>query len=384
MKIMILGGDGYLGWPTSMSFALNNHKVLIIDNLSKRKLEKRLGIKPLIPIAALDRRILTFKLITGKTMDFALGSVNDYRFISSVLKKFKPEAIIHFGEQPSAPYSMINVDSAVETQQNNVLGTLKLLFAIRDNCPSAHLIKLGTMGEYGTPNIPIEEGFITVRHRGRVARLPFPKQAGSFYHLSKVHDSNNIMFACKTWGLSSTDLNQGVVYGTDTPETVLHKDLETSFHYDDVFGTVLNRFCVEAVLNSPLTLYGKGLQKRSFLHITDTIRCIAITAANPPKKGEYRVFNQYSEVFTLEDLAKTVQHCAGKVRLKPDIIHIDNPRSESEDHFYQPINSLLKSLGFRPKKLTETLICSILQKIIIYKDNINKRKILPRILWRTS
>lgn len=381
MKLLILGGDGYLGWPTAMHFALKDYDVSIVDNYSKRRMELLIGVQPLLSIATLDQRTKTFYRVTEKKIQYFIGSVNNYNFISMILKKIKPQVVIHFAEQPSAPYSMIDIERAKQTMENNVLGTLTLLFALHNHCPDTHLVKLGTMGEYGTPNIAIEEGFINIHHKGRTDKLPFPKQAGSFYHLSKVHDSHNIMFACKIWGLQSTDLNQGIVYGIDTQETNLHQDLNTSFHYDDIFGTVLNRFCLQAALQIPLTLYGKGHQKRSFININDAIKCIEIAVTNPPKKGEYRVFNQFAEVFSLTHLAILIINQAKKLGLKSKIAYIDNPRIEKEFHYYNPSNSILRTLGYQPQSLSGYVLFDMIKKIFKHKSHIDQTRILPRVFW---
>lgn len=266
MRILILGGDGYLGWPTAMFFSSKGHEVTVLDDFSKRKIELEEGIEPLEHVPTLQKRINIWKKITKNNINLKVGSLTNHRLVYNLFEEFKPDTIIHYAEQPSAPYSMQGRGQAVYTQYNNVIGNLNVLFAMKRHCPNAHLVKLGTMGEYGTPNIDIEEGYITIEHKGRSDILPFPKQPFSFYHLSKVHDSNNIVFACKVWGLRATDLNQGVVYGIDTDETVINSELRTSFHYDGVFGTVLNRFAVQAVSGFPLTIYGKGSQTRGFLN----------------------------------------------------------------------------------------------------------------------
>ena len=242
--------------------------------------------------------------LTGQTIELYLGDLCDYPFLSESLRKFQPESIVHFGEQRSAPFSMIDRERAVLTQVNNVVGTLNLLYAMRDDFPECHLVKLGTMGEYGTPNIDIEEGYITIEHNGRTDTLPYPKQPGSFYHLSKVHDSHNIHFACRIWGLRATDLNQGVVYGVRTQETAMDEVLINRLDYDGVFGTALNRFCIQAAIGHPLTVYGKGGQTRGFLDIRDTVRCIELAVNNPAASGEFRVFNQFTEQFSVGELAE--------------------------------------------------------------------------------
>jgi UDP-sulfoquinovose synthase len=281
MRVLILGGDGYLGWPTAMRFSARGHEVSIVDNFSRRRWHTELSTDSLTPIASLAERIEAWREASGNEIHPYVGSIEDFSFLDSVIAETLPETIVHYGEQPSAPYSMKSRATAVETQYTNVIGTLNLLFAIRDRVPDCHLVKLGTMGEYGTPNIDIEEGFIEIEHNGRKDTLPFPKLPGSLYHLSKVHDSHNIHFACRIWGLRATDLNQGVVYGIETEESAGDERLVTRFDYDEYFGTVLNRFCVQAVIGHPLTVYGEGGQTRGFLNIRDTLQCVELAVANP-------------------------------------------------------------------------------------------------------
>jgi len=297
VRILVLGGDGYLGWPTAMYLSKRGHAVGVVDNFAKRRWEMELNVEPLIPIRTLHDRVKAWEEVTGRRIELFVGDLRNYAVVESALETFRPDALVHYGEQPSAPYSMIDHNRAVFTQMNNVAGTLNVLWSMKKVVPECRLVKLGTMGEYGTPNIDIEEGFIEIDHRGRRDVLPFPKQAGSFYHLSKVHDSHNIMFACRVWKLASTDLNQGVVYGITTDETGLDERLETSFHYDEAFGTALNRFCVQAVAGIPLTVYGRGGQRRGFLNIRDTIQCVELAILNPARCGEYRVFNQFTKRF---------------------------------------------------------------------------------------
>ncbi len=383
MRVLILGADGYLGWPTAMHFAARGDEVAVLDNMAKRVWEAEVGAQPLWAIPTLQRRLQLWKEKTGKPMKLYVGDIaENHRFVYHVFEQFRPEAIIHYAEQPSAPYSMISRESAVSTQRNNVLGTLNVLFAMKKYVPDAHLIKLGTMGEYGTPNIDIEEGYITIEHNGRSDRLPFPKMAGSFYHWSKVHDSGNIMFAAKIWDLRATDLNQGVVYGIDTPETLLHPDLRTSFHYDGVFGTALNRFCVQAVAGIPLTLYGTGGQKRGFLNINDTLQCVAIAADNPAERGEFRVFNQFTEVFTVAELAERVVSAAGAVGIQATTRRLENPRIEKEDHYYNPKNDALLKLGLKPRLLSQELVDSMLKRIREAQAQVDLDTILPAVQWK--
>jgi UDP-sulfoquinovose synthase len=382
MKILVLGGDGYLGWPTAMYFSQQGHDVMAVDNFVKRRIEIEEGIEPLEPLLTLHRRIALWEATTGRKIKLAVGDLLNHRMVYDLLEHFTPDAIIHYAEQPSAPYSMESRDKAVFTQHNNVIGTLNLLFAMKRHCPNAHLIKLGTMGEYGTPNIDIEEGYITITHNGRVDTLPFPKQPGSFYHLSKVHDSANILFACRTWGLRATDLNQGVVYGIETDETKLKPGLHTAFHYDAVFGTVLNRFCVQAVAGAPLTVYGSGGQTRGFLNIRDTIQCVDLATQNPADIGECRVYNQLTEVFSVLELAKLVETAGKKLGIEVRIDHIANPRVEKEEHYYNPKHTKLIDLGLKPHLLSDVLVEQMIGHIQKVRDQINLSTFKPTIKWR--
>ena len=381
MKVLVLGGDGYLGWPTAMYLSRHGYRVGVLDNFAKRQWEKELGVESLIPIRSLHDRVRVWRALTGQEIDLFIGDLTHYPFVLDVFERFQPEAVVHFAEQPSAPYSMMDRDHAVFTQVNNIVGTLNVLFAIREVVPLCHLVKLGTMGEYGTPNIDIEEGFIEIHHNGRSDVLPFPKQPGSFYHLSKVHDSHNILFACRTWGLRATDLNQGVVYGIETEETALSEDLATNFHYDDVFGTVLNRFCVQAVVGVPLTVYGRGGQTRGFLNIRDTLQCIRLSLEHPPAPGEYRVFNQFTEQFSVLQLAQLVQQQARVLGFEVAIQHMENPRVEKEEHYYNAKHTRLLDLGLQPHYLSDELIRSMLLTIHRYRDRVNRDLILPRVRW---
>ena len=310
MRILILGGDGYLGWPTAMRFSARGHEVFIVDNFSRRRWHHEHSTDSLTPIASLGERIEAWREVTGRNIQAMIGNIDDGEFLDQVVADVLPEAVVHYGEQPSAPYSMISRRHAVNTQQTNVIGTLNLLFSLRDRVPDCHLVKLGTMGEYGTPNIDIEEGFIEIEHKGRKDTLPYPKLPGSIYHLSKVHDSHNIHFATRVWGLRATDLNQGVVYGIETDESVLDERLCTRFDYDEIFGTALNRFCVQAVIGHPLTVYGKGGQTRGYLNIRDTLQCVELAVTNPARRGEFRVFNQFTEQFTIMELAELAKRSA--------------------------------------------------------------------------
>jgi UDP-sulfoquinovose synthase len=382
MRVLILGGDGYLGWPTAMRFSARGHEVTVVDNFSRRRWHKEHGTGSLTPIRSLEERIKAWSEISGNEIVSHAGDLVDGDFVERVLADMKPEAVIHYGEQPSAPYSMASRENAVETQYKNVIGTLNLLFAMRDHVPDCHLVKLGTMGEYGTPNIDIEEGFIEIEHKGRKDTLPFPKMPGSLYHLSKVHDSHNIHFACRIWGLRSTDLNQGVVYGIATDETEQDERLCTRFDYDEWFGTVLNRFCVQAVVGHPLTVYGKGGQTRGFLNIRDTLQCVELAVDNAPGAGEYRVFNQFTEGFSVSDLAELVRRSAGEVGLEVEIDHVDNPRVEAEEHYYNPTHTKLLDLGLEPSYLGDELVRSMLKTIERHRDRVIDSAIDPQTRWK--
>ena len=384
MRVLILGGDGYLGWPTAMRFSGKGHEVAVVDNFARRRWVEEMGGDSLTPIVSLDERIEAWREVSGKRITSYVGDLAEDTLAADVVVDFQPDTIIHYGEQPSAPWSMRSVDHAVTTQQNNVVGSLKLLWAMRDHAPNAHLIKLGTMGEYGTPNIDIEEGFIEITHNGRTDVLPFPKMPGSLYHLSKVHDSHNIHFACRVWGLRATDLNQGVVYGIETPEAKLDERLLTRFDYDEAFGTALNRFCVQAVVGRPLTVYGVGGQTRGFLNIVDTLQCVELTADNPAGVGEYRVFNQFTETFTVAELAEKVRQAGAEVGIPVMIDRLQNPRFELEEHYYNPVHTKLPSLGLEPTLLTENLIESTLGVIQRYRDRVISDVIAPSTQWRPA
>lgn len=382
MKVLVIGGDGYCGWATALYLSNRGYEVGILDSMVRRHWDLELGVDTLTPIATIQHRIQRWQDLTGKKIDLFVGDITNYDFLSKTLHQFEPEAIVHFGEQRSAPFSMIDREHAVLTQVNNVVGTLNILYAMRDSFPDCHLVKLGTMGEYGTPNIDIEEGYITIEHNGRKDTLPYPKQPGSMYHLSKVHDSHNIHFACKIWGLRATDLNQGVVYGVLTEETGMDEMLINRLDYDGVFGTALNRFCIQAAIGHPLTVYGKGGQTRGFLDIRDTVRCVELAIANPANSGEFRVFNQFTELFSVGDLAVMVQKAGNALGLKVEVNNLDNPRIEREEHYFNAKNTNLLSLGLQPHFLSEALLDSLLNFAVKYQDRVDKKHILPKVTWR--
>lgn len=382
MKVLVIGGDGYCGWATALHLSNRGYEVAILDNLARRHWDDKLGVATLTPIAPIQQRIKRWYELTGKKIELFIGDITNYDFLIKAFRQFEPESVVHFGEQRSAPYSMIDREHSVFTQVNNVVGTLNILYAIRDEFPDSHLVKLGTMGEYGTPNIDIEEGYIEIEHNGRKDVLPYPKQPGSFYHLSKVHDSHNIHFACKVWGIRATDLNQGVVYGVLTEETGMDEMLINRLDYDGVFGTALNRFCIQAATGHPLTVYGKGGQTRAFLDIRDTVRCMELAIANPANSGEFRVFNQFTELFSIKDLANMVQQAGTTLGLKVEVNNIDNPRVELEDHYFNAKNTNLLDLGLQPHYLSDSLLDSLLNFATKYKGRVDAEQILPKVSWR--
>jgi UDP-sulfoquinovose synthase len=384
MRVLILGGDGYLGWPTALRFSARGHEVAVVDNFSRRRWHRDQGSDSLTPIRELDERIDAWREISGEGVRSYVGAVEDGDFLDGVVAETKPEAVIHYGEQPSAPYSMMSRERAVETQHTNVIGTLNLLFSLRDHVPDCHLVKLGTMGEYGTPNIDIEEGFIEIEHKGRKDTLPFPKLPGSLYHCSKVHDSTNLHFACRIWGLRATDLNQGVVYGVETDESSRDERLITRFDYDEIFGTVLNRFCVQAVIGHPLTVYGSGGQTRGFLNIRDTLQCVELAVENPAERGEFRVFNQFTEQFSVGQLAQLVKAAGEHLGYTVEIQHVDNPRVELEEHYYNAAHTKLLDLGLKPTLLGEELVESMIHAIERNKGRVIDSSIDPHTRWNPA
>jgi UDP-sulfoquinovose synthase len=384
MKVLVLGGDGYCGWPTSLHLSDVGHEVVIVDNCVRRTIDHELSAASLTPISDLKDRVKAWREVSGQTIGVEFGDLLDWEFVSDVVRRHQPDAIVHFAEQRAAPYSMIDRRHAVYTQHNNVIGNLNVLFAINEYVPDCHLVKLGTMGEYGQPNIDIEEGYIEIEHNGRKDTLPFPKQPGSWYHLSKVHDSHNIHFACKIWGLRATDLNQGVVYGTVTPQTERDARLMNRFDYDEVFGTVLNRFCVQAAIDHPLTVYGNGSQTRGYLDIRDTVRCIELAVENPAERGEMRVFNQFTEEFSVKELADMVVDSASKLGVSARSENIENPRVEKYDHYYKAKHTGLLDLGLQPHYLGDSLLDSLLNIAIEYSDRIDPDVVMPSVNWRTG
>ena len=384
-SVIVFGADGYIGWPMAMHLSKLGHRVTAVDNLARRGWDVEGGTYSLLPMASMETRVARWKKETGREIIWRNVDLCDAEALDALMVEFMPDAVIHFAEQRSAPFSMISREHAVRTQVNNIVGNLNLLYSIHAIVPECHLIKLGSMGEYGSPNIDIEEGYITIEHNGRVDTLPFPKVPHSFYHLSKVADSQNIHFASRVWGLRATDLNQGVVYGVQTEETALHPELSTRFDFDSIWGTALNRFCVQSAVGEPLTIYGKGGQTRGYLDIRDTMACITLTLDNPPKVGECRVFNQFTEQFSLNELASVVMSAREKMGLSTEIVHIPNPRVEAEEHYYNPKHTALMDLGLKPHYLSDTLVTSVIKIVEQHKGNVDPILLqIPSVDWRTG
>ena len=382
MRVLILGGDGYLGWPTAMDFAMRDHEVLTVDNYLRRRIAQETSSEALFNTPDLIERSALFKELTGKEILVEIGDCADSVFMLGLFRDFKPDAVIHYAEQPSAPYSMRGFGEARLTLNNNLNVTFNTIFAVLEHAPECHIVKLGTMGEYGTPNIDIEEGWIDIDHNGRSDRFLFPRQGGSLYHTTKVLDTDLLWFYVRVYGLRVTDLMQGPVYGIATPQSELDERLMPNFHYDDIFGTVVNRFLVQAVLGVPLTVYGKGGQTRGYLNLLDTLQCVRLAAETPVEKGELRILNQFTEQFSVNDLAAKVKSVGDGMGLGVEIQSIENPRKELEDHYYNAKHSGLLELGLEPHFMTDEVLAAMLEKIIPHKDLIDESKIMPRVRWR--
>ncbi|HXG04374.1 MAG TPA: NAD-dependent epimerase/dehydratase family protein [Candidatus Binatia bacterium] len=383
MRVFIAGVDGYLGWSLALYLARRGHDVGGMDAYYRRDWVAEVGSQSATPIRRMTERLEAFHDHVGRSLDFRRGDLRDYHRVLDLLRAFEPDAIVHLGEQPSAPYSMIDVHHAVFTQTNNLVTTLNILFAMREACPGAHLVKLGTMGEYGTPNVDIPEGFFEIEYRGRRDRLPFPRQAGSWYHQSKVHDSHNVMMACRIWGLRATDIMQGVVYGTRADGRFDDERLVTRFDFDQCFGTAVHRFCAQAVVGRPLTPYGRGRQRRGFIPLRDAMQCLSLALAHPPAEGEYRVFNQFAETYTVFELAERVQRVAGELGLRVEVRPTENPRIEQEEHYYNPEHEQLQRLGYKPTRDVEGEIRTILEDLLPHRSRILARSqaLVPDIRW---
>jgi len=374
--------DGYIGWSLALRLAMTTQdKIVGVDNLGRRKWVKDVGSWSAIPIPSMERRL---KILGAEAPDFVYGDLKNFDFIRKVFTKYKPHTVVHLAEQPSAPYSMIDPKHAAFTQSNNIVGTLNLLYAMHQVVPDCHLVKMGTIGEYGRPKVEIPEGFFEIEYRGKKDVLPFPRVGDDWYHCSKIHDSQNIMFACSAWNLRSTDIMQGIVYGTRVEE-MRKPELLTRFDFDAVFGTVLNRFCAQAVAGHPLTVYGNGDHISSFISLRDTVRCLQLIIENPPAKGEYRVLNQIEQLITLNELATRVTKTAAKFGISSSVQHIESPRVDiGERDYYAVDHAKLKALGFKPKHSMEQELELTLKDLITCKARILAKKmhIMPKISWK--
>jgi len=381
MKVLILGGDGYLGWPTAMDMAAKGHEVCVMDNYLRRNMAQETSSEPLILTPNLHDRVAIFEEKSGKSIQVEIGDCSDYRVLEHVIRNFAPEAVIHYAEQPSGPYSMRGFDEAKRTFDNNLGVTFNVIWAVKEYVPDCHIIKLGTMGEYGTPNIDIEEGWLDVEHKGRKQKFLYPRQAGTLYHTTKVLDTDLLWFYVRTYGLRVTDLMQGPVYGLSTVESDLDERLTPHFHYDDIFGTAVNRFLVQAVAGVPLTVYGKGGQTRGYLNLKDTLQCVNLALNTPVEKGDMRILNQFTEQFSVNELADRVRNAGNSMGLNVEVKSIENPRKEAEDHYYNAAHSGLMEMGLSPHFMTDEVLIEMMGKIIQAKDWIDRGKILPRVKW---
>lgn len=384
MRVAILGGDGYLGWATAMHLSALGHEITVCDSLLRRRLNAQFDSEPLFPVPLPEERARAWRRCTGIAIDVHVGDLTDWKFTQTFFETVRPEAIVHYAEIPSAPFSMANRDCSALTLHNNLGATHNVIHAVRECCPDAHIVKLGTMGEYGTPNIDIEEGWIDITHRGRRDTFLYPRQGGSLYHTTKIMDTDMLWFYARVWRLRVTDLMQGPVYGISTDESGLHPALMPQFSYDAVFGTVLNRFIVQAAAGLPLTVYGRGTQRRGFLNIRDTLQCVRIVIENPPAEGELRICNQFVEVFSLLDLAERVAAAARTLGLSVEINHLANPRVEAEEHYFSPAHTTLPKLGLKPNLLTEAVLVDMLETVKAAANRINIKHVLPEIRWNRS
>lgn len=382
MRVLVAGADGYLGWPTCMYLSERGHEVLGIDNYFRRDAARKLESEPLVPTPKLDERASIWADVSGKEVSVRIGDVTDYDFLLSVFKEFKPDAVVHYAEQPSAPYSMLNQEAAAFTVKNNLISTLNIVYAVREVNPSCHIVKLGTMGEYGTPEIDIEEGWLEVEHKGRKDKFLFPRQAGSLYHTTKIQDTDMLWFYVRVWDLRVTDLMQGPVYGISTDEADRDERLLPNFHYDEIFGTVLNRFIVQAVAGHPLTVFGKGGQTRGYLNLRDTMQCVHLALGSPADEGELRVFNQLTETFSVNRIAERIKSVGDRRGHDVQIDHMENPRVEKEDHYYNPTSTGLLDLGLKPHYLDDDIIDGFFDVAEKYRNNINRDAIFRGVSWK--
>lgn len=381
MRVLILGGDGYLGWPTAMQLSAQGHDVTVLDNYLRRRLAQESDSAPLVATPDLVERARIFKEVAGRIIEVVIGDCTDYEVLSRTFAQCQPDAVVHYAEQPSGPYSMSSYAAAQLTVNNNLNSTFNLIWAVLEHAPDCHIIKLGTMGEYGNPNIDIEEGWLDIEHKGRSDRFLYPRQAGSLYHTTKIFDTDLLWFYVRTHGLRVTDLMQGPVYGITTTETELDARLRPGFHYDDIFGTVVNRFVVQAIAGIPLTVYGAGGQTKGYLNIKDTLQCVGLVLENPAGQGELRILNQFTESLSVNDLAQRVQKAGRILGLDVQIEAIGNPRKEAEEHYYNPVHTGLLDLGLEPHFMTDDVLVGMLNVVSEHRDQIRPEIVMPRVRW---
>lgn len=380
--VLILGGDGYLGWPTAMNLSAAGYHVAVADNYLRRNICREEDSEGLFSVPNLHDRVKRWHEVSGHQIDVHIGDLSDWDFIRTLFEKTCPDTVIHYAEQPSAPYSMLNRKAGALTLKNNLDVTFNVIFAVKEYTPNAHIIKLGTMGEYGTPNIDIEEGWIDIEHKGRSQKFLYPRQAGSLYHTTKIMDTDLLWFYVRMWDLKVTDLMQGPVYGLLTDENQGDETLFPFFNYDELFGTVVNRFIVQAVAGYPLTVYGKGGQTRGYLDLRDTLQCVKLSLEHPARKGDLRIFNQFVETFSVNELARKVQETGEKFGLDVQIQSLPNPRKEAEDHYYNPVHTGLLDLGLNPHYLTPEVLARMMETVLKYQNNIKTSSIFRGVKWK--
>jgi UDP-sulfoquinovose synthase len=384
---VIFGGDGYIGWPLAIHLGVQrDDRIIIVDNLCTRKLVRSVKSDTLVPIRSMKDRLSAYTKETGKrNITFVEADARDPKSVDRIIEKYRPENIVHLAQQRSAPFSMVDQEHVLYTELNNIATNLNILFSMVRHVPDAHLLKMGSMGEYGTPGIEITEGDIEIERKGKTASVMFPRMGGSWYHLSKIFDSYNVAMANKVYDISATDVMQGVVFGTRVDE-ITNDALATRFDFDSIWGTVINKYVVQSVLLNKLLIYGKGRQTRGFLSLYDSINCLTLLLDNPPEKGKYRVVNQIDEIYDTLQLAEKVQKIGREFGIDAGMEYVENPRVEKEEHNYEVEHKILPSLGFRREKSMDEVIREIFEAVIQNKKRASsmKKLIYPTVYWKTA
>jgi len=386
--IIIFGADGYIGWPLAVHLGRKHpeKKIVLVDNLATRKLVKSVHTRSLVPIKSMPHRIAAYERVTGHhNLEFVFADARDSELVDDIFSKYRPESVVHLAQQRSAPFSMIDQEHAMYSELNNIATNMNIVYAMARNAPDAHLVKMGSMGEYGQPGIEIAEGDLEIEHKGRKTKVMFPLAAGSYYHLSKIFDTFNVKLANKIFALTATDIMQGVVYGTRTEELV-DPELATRFDFDSIWGTLINKYAIQAVALNKLLIYGKGKQKRGFLSLYDSINCLTLLLENPPKKGEYRIVNQLDEIYDTLELAEKVKKVGKEYGIEPSLEWVQNPRVETEEHYYEVENKILPSLGFKRKKNLDLVLHEIFEAVLANRSRIGdaKEMIYPTVQWKSG